>query len=78
MMDRRQKTIPTLIMLGVLILTAQPARAYLDPGSGSFFLQILLGGIAGIGVAFSLFWQKILIFFRLRKADTELSDDDKA
>ncbi len=77
-MDRRQKTIPTLIILGVLALAAQPAHAYLDPGSGSFFLQILLGGIAGIGVAFSLFWQKILIFFRLRKADTQVSDDDKA
>ncbi len=77
-MDRRQKTVPTLIMLGILVLAAQPAHAYLDPGSGSFFLQILLGGIAGIGVAFSLFWQKILIFFRFRKADTQVSDDDKA
>lgn len=65
-------------MLGILSLVAQPAHAYLDPGSGSFFLQILLGGIAGIGVAFSLFWHKILIFFRLRKADTEEQNDDTA
>jgi len=32
------------------------AFAYIDPGSGSMLLQLLLGGIAGIGVLVKLYW----------------------
>ncbi len=31
---------------------------YLDPGSGSLILQALLGGLAGIGVAYKAWKQK--------------------
>ena len=34
------------------------AYAYLDPGTGSFVLQMLLGGIAGIMVVARLYWEK--------------------
>jgi hypothetical protein len=33
---------------------------YVDPGSGSMILQLLLGGVSGIYVMFRLFKQKIL------------------
>ena len=38
-----------------------PSRvyAYLDPGSGSYFLQIGLAALLGILFAVKLFWQKI-------------------
>ena len=36
---------------------------YVDPGSGSMVLQLLLGGVSGIYVFFRLFKQKILGFF---------------
>ena len=39
------------------------AHAYLDPGSGSMLLQVILGGIAAVGVALKLGWHKIVIFF---------------
>ena len=42
--------------------------AYLDPGTGSLFLQLLLGGIAGLVVILKLYWHKILAFFGIRKA----------
>lgn len=32
------------------------AFAYIDPGSGSMLLQLLLGGIAGIGILVKLYW----------------------
>ncbi len=32
------------------------AHAYIDPGSGSVLLQLILGGIAGIGVVAKLYW----------------------
>ena len=34
------------------------AYAYLDPGTGSFVLQMLLGGIAGMIVVARLYWEK--------------------
>ena len=33
--------------------------AYLDPGSGSMLLQMLLGGIAGIAVSIKMFGKRI-------------------
>ncbi len=36
---------------------------YVDPGSGSMVLQILLGGVSGIYVIFRLFKQRILGLF---------------
>ena len=42
-----------------LVLFTQPAWAYLDPGTGSMLLQVILGGIAAIGVALKLGWHKI-------------------
>jgi len=39
---------------------------YVDPGSGSMVLQLLLGGVSGVYVFFRLFKQKILGFFGIR------------
>ncbi len=36
---------------------------YVDPGSGSMVLQLLLGGVSGIYVIFRMFKQKILGIF---------------
>lgn len=47
---------------GVFILSsifAPGAHAYIDPGSGSVLLQLLLGGIAGIGVVAKLYWDQV-------------------
>jgi hypothetical protein len=35
------------------------AWAYLDPGTGSFILQTLLGGLAGVLVVGRLYWTKL-------------------
>lgn len=43
---------------------------YLDPGSGSLLLQAVLGGLAGIGVAFKT-WR-----FRLRRGDDRARSDE--
>jgi hypothetical protein len=41
----------------------QPAHAYLDPGTGSIILQLLLGGVAGFMVIGKLYWQRLKDFF---------------
>ena len=43
------------------------AWAYLDPGTGSMVLQLLLGGVAGVVVVVKLYWEKIKIFFSREK-----------
>lgn len=43
---------------------SHPAYAYLDPGSGSMLLQLLLGGFAGIAMVFKLYWERIRSMFR--------------
>jgi len=46
-----------------------PAHAYADPGAGSMLLQLLVGGAAGLFVAFRLFKDKILHLLGIRKSD---------
>jgi hypothetical protein len=52
-------TVAQLILVLVLF-TAQPARAYVDPGSGSMLLQLVLGGVAGLLVLMKVFWRRLL------------------
>jgi len=44
---------------------------YLDPGSGSMLLQIILGGVAAVGVTAKLTWRKFLRVLRLRKDEDD-------
>jgi hypothetical protein len=49
---------------------------YLDPGSGSFLIQLLIAALLGIGVAVRASWGKIKAWFGIKpKAD---EDDDES
>jgi hypothetical protein len=54
-------------------LTLPPA--YLDPGSGSFILQLLIAGILGGLVALRMYWGKIKAHFTRKPED---APEDKA
>jgi hypothetical protein len=41
---------------------AAPAYAYLDPGTGSIMLQLILGGIAGGLAVGKIYWHNIKSF----------------
>jgi hypothetical protein len=45
--------------------------AYLDPGTGSMLVQLLVGGVAAAGVALKLYWHRILRLLRIRKPEPE-------
>ena len=49
--------------------------AYLDPGSGSFIIQIVIAALLGIGVAVRASWGKIKGLFGA-KPDADEADDD--
>ncbi|MDE0144516.1 MAG: hypothetical protein OXI53_07805 [Nitrospira sp.] len=63
-----RKTIPVLLV-GVIVIEPDYALAYIDPSAGGLLVQILLGGIAGIGVLVKLYWGKLTKFFRKEKDD---------
>ena len=52
-----------LCFLVFISLYPQKAFAYLDGGTGSMILQIMLGGLAGLAMAGKLFWSQIKNFF---------------
>ena len=69
-----------LVFLSVLTLDA-PAYAYLDPGTGSILIQLLLGGFAGVLVVGKLYWHRIKAFFGSeapRNTTPESPSDDDA
>lgn len=35
------------------------AFAYLDPGTGSMFIQVIIGAIVGVGITLKIYWYKI-------------------
>jgi len=39
-----------------------PVQAYIDPGTGSFLIQIVIAGLAGVGFAVKIFWTHIRHF----------------
>jgi hypothetical protein len=47
------------LIVTLLVLATESAFAYLDPGTGSMLLQVILGGVAAVAVAIKLFWYKI-------------------
>jgi hypothetical protein len=58
------------IILPILLVLAAEAQldAYLDPGSGSMLVQLLLGGVAGAAVIMKLGWQRFKDMFRSPRA----------
>ena len=53
-------------------------HAYLDPGSGSFILQLILASLVGIGFFFRSFWAKLFNKFRKPNPDATEEEDEHA
>lgn len=47
--------------------------SYIDPGSGSLFLQALAGGVAAVGVTTKLYWRRIKRLLHIGKPEDETS-----
>ena len=48
---------------------------YLDPGSGSFLIQLAIAALLGLGVAFRASWSKIKGWFGIKSKPAD--DDDE-
>jgi len=67
---------------GILVLSllfVAPAHAYVDPGSGSVLLQVLIAGLLAVGFTIKTFWGNLKrrvtgIFSRSSKAPDDGQD----
>ncbi len=59
------------VLLAVWLMLEVPVEAYLDPGSGSMLLQILLGGFAAVGVIAKLYWNRVTSLFTRKDASRD-------
>ena len=74
-MKRPSPRIGLLLVLAALAspILLRPAFGYLDPGTGSYIVQLLVGGLLGGLFAIGLFWKRVIAFvkrlFKPRKND---------
>ena len=61
------KKAPIVLVLYLIWVSQTPVDAYLDPGSGSMLVQLLLGGVAGAAVIMKLGWERFRDMFRSSK-----------
>jgi hypothetical protein len=62
-----------LILLLFILATSKPLYAYLDPGSGSFIIQMIIAGVLGGFYAIKLYWKRLVGFI---KGTNDLDEDD--
>ena len=46
---------------------------YLDPGTGSMLVQLLVGGVAAAGVTAKFYWRRLMRLFGIRKDDPQIA-----
>jgi hypothetical protein len=54
--------IAIIVLCLAAVLPATPVHAYLDPGTGSMILQLLIGGVAGVLIIIKLYWSQLKQF----------------
>jgi hypothetical protein len=54
-----------------IVYPAAALFAYLDPGTGSMLVQLLVGGVAAVAVTAKLYWHRILRLLRIRKDEPD-------
>ncbi len=74
------KFVRLLTILFVSLCYSQSAIAYLDPGTGSLLLQMLIAGIIGAMYTIKLYWYRLKIFvaqiFGIETESENTQDDD--
>jgi len=72
------KKILTFLIFNIIaiFLIVTNSYAYLDPGTGSFILQAIIGFLAAISAGFLYYWTKVKNFFL--KLFKKKSNDEKS
>ncbi len=71
------KKVPLLLVLYLVWVAEAPVDAYLDPGSGSMLVQLLLGGVAGAAVVVKLGWERFRSLFHASSSKEPVTRSDE-
>lgn len=52
--------------------------AYIDPGTGSQIGAVIAAGFAGLAVTMKIYWNRLLVFLRIRKPEEERATEPDA
>ena len=65
-----------IVFLILLMLCFVPSTlAYLDPGSGSFIIQMIIASVAGVAYALKMYWAKVTALFKGRTVEIDPDDE---
>jgi hypothetical protein len=70
------KLVQFLSILFVILCYSQSAAAYLDPGTGSLILQMLIAGIIGAMFTIKLYWYRLKAFVARTFGKTTETESD--
>jgi hypothetical protein len=63
-MQRSRTLANSLLLAGLLFFVlTHDAHAYVDPGSGSYILQLIIAGLLGAALAVRIYWKRIKAIF---------------
>lgn len=51
-----------VLIIGIMIfgiISLREAYGYIDPGSGSIVIQVIIGALVGVGVTLKMYWYKL-------------------
>jgi len=66
-----------MIFVTILLLASTgTAYAYVDPGTGSYVIQLLIAGLAGIAFAIKIYWGRIKGLFSRSSSEGAGSEGD--
>jgi hypothetical protein len=66
-----------LPLIAAILLAPAPARAYVDPGTGSLALQGIIAAVLGLGLTLKLYWRKIRKRLTGKRPNDKPAQDDE-
>lgn len=65
MLHRKSIIQSVAVFFFLLFLSGPAAHAYIDPGTGSYMLQIAIAFLVGALFSIKIFWKRIMAFLKL-------------
>lgn len=66
-----------VVLMFISLLLPSKAYAYVDPGSGSYFFQVVLAAILGAGFTIRLYWKNFKDLLRRILSSGKSNKDEK-
>ena len=66
-----------IIFLCLILVNNQEAQAYINPGSGSYIFQTIIGGILAIIALFKKLFMSLLNLFGIKKSSAGDEQEDE-